>query len=86
MATMPLHRTTGGFETTPVTDRARQGAVSASVWNALAAIDWRYKKWGSLMLGCRWMDYDYDNGKSGPEKYGYDASQSGVIGALGFYF
>jgi hypothetical protein len=32
------------------------------------------------------MDYDYDNGKSGRERYAYDARQSGVIAALNFYF
>ncbi len=59
---------------------------SDSVWNAIAAIDWRYTKWGSLLLGYRWMDYDYDNGKSGSDRYAYDASQSGLFGAVGFYW
>lgn len=59
---------------------------SDSVWNALAALDWRYAKWGSLMFGYRWLDYDYDNGKSGSDRYAYDALQYGVVGALNFYF
>jgi len=59
---------------------------SDSVWNALAAFDWRYNKWGSLMVGYKWMDYDYDNGKHGPERYAYDARQDGVIAALNFYW
>ena len=59
---------------------------SDSVWNALAALDWRYSNWGSLMFGYRWLDYDYDNGKKGSERYVYDALQSGAFGALNFYF
>ncbi len=59
---------------------------SDSVWNALAAIDWRFQPWGSLLLGYRWLDYDYDNGKQGRDRYVYDARQDGVVAALGFYF
>ena len=59
---------------------------SDSVWNALTALDWRYSNWGSLMFGYRWLDYDYDNGKKGSERYVYDALQSGAFGALNFYF
>ena len=67
--------------------RADVGAGdSDSVRTASAAVDWRYNKWGSLLLGSRWMDYDYDNGKRGPDRYAYDATQSGVLGALVFHW
>lgn len=59
---------------------------SDSVWNAVAAIDWRFSKVSSLLLGYRWMDYDYDNGKRGADRYAYDASQSGVLAAVNFYW
>ena len=67
--------------------RADVGAGdSDSVWNAVAAIDWRFSRVSSLLLGYRWMDYDYDNGKRGPDRYAYDATQSGVLGALVFHW
>ena len=67
--------------------RADVGAGdSDSVWNAVAAIDWRFSKVSSLLLGYRWMDYDYDNGKRGAARYAYDASQSGVLAAVNFYW
>ena len=59
---------------------------SDSVWNATAAIDWRFTQWGSLLFGYRWMDYDYDNGKRGPDRYAYDASQAGFLGAVVFHW
>ena len=67
--------------------RADVGAGdSDSVWNAVAAIDWRFSRVSSLLLGYRWMDYDYDNGKRGADRYAYDASQSGVLAAVNFYW
>jgi hypothetical protein len=59
---------------------------SDSVWNALTAVDWRFQPWGSLLLGYRWLDYDYDNGKRGRDRYAYDARQDGVVAAFGLYW
>lgn len=55
---------------------------SDMVWNALAALGWRFSKPASLLLGYRWMDYDYDNGKKGRDRYAYDARQDGVMAAI----
>ena len=63
--------------------RADVGAGdSDSVWNVMGAFDWRFNNWGSLLLGYKWMDFDYDNGKRGPERYAYDASQGGPLFAF----
>jgi hypothetical protein len=59
---------------------------SDSVLNVLGAFDWRFNNWGSLLLGYRWMDFDYDNGKKGSERYAYDATQAGPLFAFNVYW
>ena len=59
---------------------------SDSVLNALGAFDWRFNNWGSLLIGYRWMDFDYDNGKNGAERYAYDASQAGPLFAFNIHW
>lgn len=59
---------------------------SDSVLNAVGAFDWRFNNWGSLLIGYRWMDFDYDNGKKGAERYAYDASQAGPLFAFNLYW
>ena len=39
--------------------------------------DYRFKPWGSAFVGYKWMDYNYDNGGRGLDRYAYDAMQQG---------
>lgn len=59
---------------------------SDQVFNIVGALDWRFSKRASLLLGYKLMDYNYDNGKRGPEYYAYDARQDGFLTALNFYW
>ncbi len=56
------------------------------VWNATATIDYRFNDRVSALFGYRWLDYDYDNGKAGPDRFTYDARYEGPIGAVVFYW
>jgi len=33
-------------------------------------------------IGYKWMDYNYDNGKKGLDRYAYDATQQGPLVGL----
>ena len=55
------------------------------VWNLSFIVDYQFKKWGSVFLGYRWLNYDYDNG-SGADRYAYDALQQGPLVGLGFHW
>ncbi len=59
---------------------------SDRVWNLIGFFDYRFKEWGSLFVGYKWMDYDYDNGKSGANSYTYDATQQGPLAGITFYW
>ncbi len=48
--------------------------------------DYRFRGWGSAFVGYRYLDTDYDNRKSGPDGYGFDAKQQGPIIGLNLYF
>ncbi len=54
------------------------------VWNGVGLFDYRFKDWGSVFVGYKSMDYDYDNGKSGPDRYAYDALQQGPLAGFNF--
>jgi len=47
--------------------------------------DYRFRDWGSVFLGYRWMDFDYSSG-SGINHYAYDATQQGPLAGLMFYW
>jgi predicted porin len=49
------------------------------IWNFAAMFDYRFKDWGSVFAGYKYMNYDYDNGRTGFDHYGYDASQQGPL-------
>jgi len=67
--------------------RADVGAGdSDTVWNIAGSVDWRFHKNASVLLGYRWLDFDYDNGKTGGERYIYDARQDGPGLAVNFYW
>jgi len=55
------------------------------VWNVSFILDYQYKDWGSVFVGYRWLDFDYDDG-SGPDRYAYDATQQGPLAGLTFYW
>jgi len=56
------------------------------VWNLVGMFDYRFKNWGSVFFGYKILDYDYDNDKSGADRYAYDASQQGPLAGLNFYW
>jgi hypothetical protein len=56
------------------------------IWNLNAMLDYRFRDWGSLFAGYKWLDYNYDNGKIGPDRYAYDATQQGPLLGLNFHW
>lgn len=61
------------------------GGGSDSVLNASFLFDWRFKQWGSAMVGYRWMKFDYQSG-SGADLYAYDAVQQGPLLGITFHW
>lgn len=55
------------------------------VWNIALMVDYQFKDWGSVFLGYRWLDYDYDSG-SGTSRYAYDALQQGPLAGLSIHW
>jgi len=56
------------------------------IWNLVGMFDYRFNDWGSVVLGYKFMDYDYDNGKKGIDRYAYDASQQGPLLGLNIHW
>lgn len=56
------------------------------IWNLNAMFDYRFKDWGSVFVGYKWMDYDYENSDKGPSHYAYDATQQGPLVGLNFHW
>ena len=56
------------------------------IWNLNAMFDYRFKQWGSVFAGYKYMNYDYNNGNKGTSHYEYDASQQGPLVGLNFYW
>ena len=56
------------------------------MWNLSAMFDYRFRDWGSVFAGYKWLDYDYDNGENGFDRYAYDATQQGPLVGLNFYW
>jgi predicted porin len=56
------------------------------IWNLSAMFDYRFKAWGSVFVGYKYMNYDYDNGHKGLSRYAYDASQQGPLIGLNFHW
>ena len=56
------------------------------VWNAILAVDYRFNNTVSGFLGYRWLDYDYDNGEAGPNRFTYDIRYEGPLGAVVFHW
>ena len=47
--------------------------------------DYRFRDWGSVFFGYKYMDFDYEDG-SGVNRYAYDATQQGPLAGLAFYW
>lgn len=56
------------------------------IWNLSAMFDYRFKDWGSVFVGYKWMDYDYENSDKGPSHYAYDATQQGPLLGLNIHW
>ena len=57
-----------------------------NIWNVDAMFDYRFKTWGSVFAGYKYMDYDYDNGNKDLSRYAYDASQQGPLIGLNIHW
>lgn len=57
------------------------GGSDNKAFNATAMFDYRFRNWGSVFLGYRYLKYDYDNGKV-DDTYAFDAYQSGPLAGL----
>lgn len=55
------------------------------VWNLVGMFDYQFKDWGSVFLGYRWLNYDYEAG-SGLDHYAYDALQQGPLAGLSIHW
>lgn len=57
-----------------------------SIWNLNAMFDYRFRNWGSMFVGYKYMSYDYDNEQTGFSRYAYDANQQGPLIGLSFHW
>ena len=53
--------------------------------NASAMIEFRFKPWGSLFAGYRYIDFDYDQG-NGNSRYAFQAAQQGPLAGVNFFW
>ena len=58
---------------------------SDTTWNVVGMFDYRFRDWGSVFFGYKYMDFDYEDG-SGPSRYAYDATQEGPLAGLALYW
>jgi len=58
---------------------------SDSVVNLALLFDYRFNNWGSVFVGGRYMDYDFETG-SGINRYAYKAEQRGPLLGLAFHW
>ena len=56
------------------------------IWNFNGMFDYRFRKWGSVFAGYKYMNYDYDNGEKGSGLYTCDASQQGPLVGFNFHW
>jgi hypothetical protein len=55
-------------------------------FNFNTMFDYRFKSWGSVFVGYKHLNYNYDNGRKGLVHYGYDASQQGPLIGLNIHW
>lgn len=65
-------------------DYGYEGSDNSS-FNGLAVFDYRFRDWGSVFAGYRYLDIDFDNGDSDRGQYGFDGDQQGPVMGLNFY-
>lgn len=58
---------------------------SDGTWNLVGFFDYRFRDWGSVFFGYKWMDFDYESG-SGIDRYTYDATQQGPLAGLNIFW
>lgn len=64
--------------------RADMGHGSSDLsWNAMALVNWQYKKCVSLSAGYKWLAYDYQTG-TGPSRSNYEGVYEGPIISMVF--
>ena len=56
------------------------------IWNLNALLAYRFRHWGSVFAGYKWMDYDYENSTRGLGHYAYDARQQGPLLGLNIHW
>lgn len=56
------------------------------IWNLDVIFDYRFKDWGSVFAGYKYMNYDYENSDRGKDRFAYDATQQGPLFGLNFYW
>jgi hypothetical protein len=56
------------------------------IWNLNAMLSYRFKHWGSVFAGYKWMDYNYENSSAGANHYAYDATQQGPLLGLNIHW
>jgi hypothetical protein len=61
------------------------GLGSDLTWQAFPYVSWQFTKWGSLQLGYRWVNSDYETG-SGSNRFKYDVLTQGPQVGVTFHF
>jgi hypothetical protein len=51
-----------------------------------AYLDYRFRGWGSVFFGYRYIDIDFDNGSCRFDQYGFDGDEQGPVLGLNLYF
>ncbi len=55
------------------------GGSDNQALNVSAIADYRFRDWGSVFVGYRYLEYDFANDQQGLDGYGYDANQQGPL-------
>lgn len=54
--------------------------------NGTAFLDYRFRDWGSVFVGYRYIDIDFDNRSSRFGQYGFDGDEQGPVIGLNLHF
>ena len=54
-------------------------------WQVFPYLSWQFTKWGSLQVGYRWLDMNYETG-SGASRFKYDMLNQGAQIGFTFHF
>jgi hypothetical protein len=61
------------------------GLGSDLTWQVFPYVSWQFTQWGSLQLGYRWLDMNYETG-SGRDRFKYDMLNQGAQVGITFHF